>query len=163
MCHQRLLDMFQSITQNPTQQLVPSAWTQHQSQVFQTWLEITLPHVDITTTYLPQQASVLAKDRSSQTQELSDSKILEHSSSQKVRLILHLNIICGTSDRLRFDWYIEIVANRYWLNILTVGSFSIRREIETVVVTSYSRFIISTPDILIQFLFYSYQVRKSRK
>jgi hypothetical protein len=55
------------------------------------------------------------------------------------------------------------VANRYWLNILTVGSFSIRREIETVVVTSYSRFIISTPDILIQFLFYSQQVRKSRK
>jgi hypothetical protein len=55
------------------------------------------------------------------------------------------------------------VANRYWLNILTVGSFSIRREIEIVVVTSYSRFIISTPDILIQFLFYSYQVRKSRK
>jgi len=41
--------------------------------------------------------------------------------------------------------------------------FNQKGNSETVVVTSYSRFIISTTDILIQFLFYSNQIWKTRK
>jgi hypothetical protein len=41
--------------------------------------------------------------------------------------------------------------------------FNQKENSETVVVTSYSRFIISTTDILIQFLFYSNQIWKTRK